>query len=70
MVAAGGYGGQFSLGFLKSVELFRPGDGETAWTTAGWTLVEGVSNHCAVTSPSAPESELVVIGGYDGREAF
>ena len=66
LLAAGGWDGTSRL---KSVELLRPGDGETAWTLADWSLVEEVSVHCAVARPSAPESELVVIGGI-GRKAF
>ena len=61
LVAAGGYN---SGRYLKSVELLSPGD--TAWTTADWSLQEEVSSHCAV---ALSDEELVILGGRINRKA-
>ena len=61
-MAAGGYDNSDWL--LKSVELFSPGD--TAWTTADWSLQEEVSSHCAV---ALSDEELVILGGRINRKA-
>ena len=60
LVAAGGY----YSGRLKSVEVLSPGD--TAWTTADWSLQEEVNDHCAV---ALSDEELIILGGWDGRKA-
>ena len=62
LVAAGGRNNSRRL--LKSVELLGPGD--TAWTTADWSLQEEVSEHCAV---ALSDEELVILGGWTNRKA-
>ena len=62
LLSAGGYDGS---GWLKSVELLSPG--QTAWTTADWSLDDLVLKHCAV---ALSDYELVILGGLTNRKAF
>jgi len=60
LVAAGGYDSGRNP---RSVELLGPGD--TAWTTADWSLQEEVSEHCAV---ALSDEELVILGGWTNSD--
>jgi len=66
LVVTGGYSGDDFASYgksLSSVEILQPG--QTAWTTAPWSLKQEIHFHCAVAWPGS-STELVVLGGASG----